>query len=149
MTTRSRVGPRAISRALQRDVNRLFDDVMNPKEERSSGAEQQGWRPPADVAETDDSFLIEVDLPGVDKQEVQITIQDSTLTIEGRRARAETETETETFSRMERPTGRFERTFRLGDRTDTESITARHENGVLHVRVPKARREQRKTITIE
>lgn len=149
MTGRNRVGPHAISRALQRDVNRLFEDVLEPENEHSaeSGSGEQGWRPPADVAETDDAFLIEVDLPGVEKEQVEITLQDRTLTVEGRRDRSSDAPGT--FSRMERPTGRFGRKFRLGEKTDTDNITARHENGVLVVHVPKSRDEQRTTISIE
>lgn len=148
MTGPNRVGPRAISRALQRDVNRLFEDVLEPESERSTKSSgEQGWRPPADVAETDDAFLIEVDLPGVEKEDVEITLQDRTLTVEGRRDRAGDAPGT--FSRMERPTGRFGRSFRLGEQTDTDNITARHENGVLVVHVPKSRNQQRTTIAIE
>ena len=85
MTTRSRVGPRAISRALQRDVNRLFEDVRDSREESSRQRDGDAWRPPADITETNDAFEIQVDLPGVHKDHVEITLEDSTLTIAGHR----------------------------------------------------------------
>lgn len=146
MTTRSRVGPRAISRALQRDVNRLFEDVRDSREESTRQRDGDAWRPPADITETGDAFEIQVDLPGVHKDHVEITLEDSTLTIAGHRERTR---EDGTYARAERPTGRFQRSFRLGEQTKTEGIAARHENGVLSIHIPKSQRERKTQIDIQ
>jgi HSP20 family protein len=93
--------------------------------------------PRTDVIEEKDAFRIEVDLPGVRKDSIRITVQDSWLEIVGERKSEKAES-TGGYQRLERAQGSFQRAFRLPKGTDAGKIESTFENGVLTVRVPKA-----------
>jgi HSP20 family protein len=102
----------------------------------------------ADVLETEDAFLVRVDLPGVSKDGISVTIEDGMLTVKGRRE-SENVNEKSHVLRRERTSGEYTRSFRLGERVDAKHVTAKHENGVLEVRVPKAEEAKPQTIQIQ
>jgi len=102
----------------------------------------------ADVIESEEAFLVRVDLPGVSKDGITVTIEDGMLTVKGKR-QSEIVDEKAHVLRRERTSGEYTRSFRLGDRVDVKHITAKHENGVLEVRVPKAPEAKPQTITIQ
>ena len=89
-----------------------------------------------DVKETEKSYEIAIDVPGVDKKDISITIEDNTLTISSHREAAKKE-EGDTFKRVERFSGTSTRTMSLPENVDQDSIEARNENGVLHLTIPK------------
>lgn len=123
---------------LQREVNDLFDQFFPSRRKREEGDEYESavWAPRVDIAETDSEHVIHVDLPGVSKDDVEVTIDNNVLKISGERKMSRKESDGE-YSRVERSYGRFFRSFRLGDQVDAENIAATHENGVLTVRLPK------------
>ena len=124
---------------LQREVNDLFEQFFPTR--RSEGDEESYesalWAPRVDISETDDSHLIQMDLPGVSKDDVEVTVEDGVLKIAGERKRSREETQGD-YSRVERSYGRFYRSFRLGQQVDPSNIEATHENGVLTISLPKA-----------
>ena len=124
---------------LQREVNDLFEQFfpIRRTESDEEGYESALWAPRVDIAETDDAHLIQMDLPGVAKEDVEITVEDGVLKIAGERRRSREESEGD-YSRVERSYGRFYRSFRLGQQVDPANIEARHENGVLTISLPKA-----------
>ncbi|MCA1573043.1 MAG: Hsp20/alpha crystallin family protein [Acidobacteria bacterium] len=132
---------------LQDRMNRLFEDATERRArvdaETSDDIETAEWYPTADVYDHDGECLIVVDLPGIDRSALEITIDDNRLTIKGTRA-VETST-----SRTERPTGRFLRTFSLPGSVDQKSINAAYKDGVLEVRLPKRKEEMPKRIEIK
>ncbi|MDQ3173081.1 MAG: Hsp20/alpha crystallin family protein [Acidobacteriota bacterium] len=132
---------------LQDRMNRLFEDATEQRArvdaETSDDIETAEWYPAADVYDHDGEYLIAVDLPGIDRSALEITIDDSRLAIKGTRA-VETST-----SRTERPTGRFLRTFSLPGSVDQKSIHAAYKDGVLEVRLPKRKEEMPKRIEIK
>ena len=103
-----------------------------------------GFTPPLDVRETDDEYLVMVDVPGVKPDEVSIEVSDGVLSISGSRAPVETgETQL-----TERPYGSFVRTLTLPQGVDEERIGANYSDGVLELHVPKPAEERPKKIAI-
>ncbi|MCM3906159.1 MAG: Hsp20/alpha crystallin family protein [Pyrinomonadaceae bacterium] len=133
---------------LQDRMNRLFEDATvrrTPVDAQvSDDIEAAEWYPMADVYDRDGEYLIYVDLPGIDRSALEITIDDNRLTIKGTRAAAET-----SKARTERPTGRFLRTFSVPGSVDQQSIQATYKDGVLEVRLPKRKEEVSKRIEIK
>ncbi|MEP0546830.1 MAG: Hsp20/alpha crystallin family protein [Rhodothermales bacterium] len=131
---------------LRREMSRLFDDFLPT---RSTGGEQQEsavWAPRADISETDDAFVLALDLPGIGRDDLDITVEDGTLKISGERSMRE-EHESGQFHRVERSYGRFFRSFNFGPNVDPDNIDATFDDGVLTLRVGKA--EERKPRRIE
>jgi HSP20 family protein len=132
---------------LQERMNRLFEDVTERRSrvdaETGDDIETGGWYPAADVYVHTDEYLIAVDLPGIDRSTLEITIDDNRLTIKGNRAlRAST-------ARTERQAGRFVRTFSVPGSVDQQDIHASYKDGVLEVRLPKRHEEMAKRIEIK
>ena len=130
---------------LRREMTRFFDDLL-PAREAGEGQQSAVWTPRADLSETDDAYLIALDLPGVRRDDLEITMEDGTLKIAGERS-MERETENGQFHRIERSYGRFFRSFTFGPNADADRIEAHFDDGVLTVRVGKA--EERKPRRIE
>lgn len=129
---------------LERELSRFFSDVFPVRESGESVV--QGWRPSVDVHENGDAYTVEVELPGLSREDVSVTFQDGVLKIEGERNRQE-ESEDGNVHRRERFYGRFSRSFSFPGHVDSETISARQQDGVLTVIVPKA--EQAKPRQIE
>jgi len=94
------------------------------------------WFPAADVAETEKEFTITADLPEMDRGDIEIQVQNSTLTMKGERQSARA-TDDDDFHRRERSYGKFSRSFGLPDNANAERIHAKYDNGVLEIHVPK------------
>ena len=107
---------------------------------------RNAWVPALDVRETEDRFEVSLDLPGIDPAAVNVTFEDGTLTVTGKRDFA-SEEQGETWHRIERSFGTFARSIRLPHTADVEKIDASFDKGVLTVSVPKV--EQAKPRTIE
>jgi HSP20 family protein len=116
---------------LQGDMGRLFNGLLEGQS-RSS----QAWVPPLDVWETDAELVYAFDLPGMSESEIQIEVQDDTLSISGERSR-KTLQESDRYFRYERRYGNFARAVGLPAGIDESKIAASYVNGVLEVRVPK------------
>ena len=132
---------------LQDRMNRLFEDATQrrAREEAESASEIEAaeWYPPADVYEDDATYLIAVDLPGIDRSALEISIDDNRLSIKGTR-----EVQSPS-SRAERPAGRFHRKFSVPASIDQQSIKAEYKNGVLEVRLPKLKEQKAQRIEIK
>lgn len=105
------------------------------------------WMPVVDILETNDDFQIHVELPGVEKSSVKLSIEKGVLLIAGQRPQG-TLTEGMRYHRNERPFGRFERAFRVPDSVDEQKLEADLKSGVLTVRLPKVEKAKPKSITI-
>lgn len=129
---------------LQGEINRLF----NHWGDESTGA-TAGWTPNVDIQEFADRFRLFVDLPGVDPNDVEITLDNSVLTVTGERTMpAVQEGEKVLHRRSERGHGRFHRRFTLPDTVDAERVEATDKNGVLEISIPKQAKAQPRRITI-
>ena len=127
---------------LRREMDRFFDDATRARGERADL-----WSPRADVVETEDAYEISLDLPGVGRDALDITLDDGTLKISGERAVQERHQEGR-FHRVERRYGRFFRSFTLGSDLDPDSVEASYDDGVLSVRVGKSERAQPRRIAV-
>jgi HSP20 family protein len=137
---------------MQRRFDNLFSSTMGPMGAVGSmgalpgpqplglwGSEklsESDWTPAVDVAETNEGYLLNAELPDVKKEDVKLAVQDGVLTLSGER-RAEKEEKGKRYFRVERSYGRFERSFTLPTAVDENKITASFQNGILHVIVPK------------
>jgi HSP20 family protein len=127
---------------LQNEMNRLFNTVFDaPAGAGNGGQPMRRWMPAMDLLETEDHFVLRADLPGMTEDDVNIELEDTTLTISGQR-KAEHEERKEGAYRVERAFGSFSRSLTLPQGVDPEAVTANFEHGVLEVHVPKP--EQRK-----
>ena len=131
--------------SLQNEMNRLFNTVFDGP--TPSGATMRRWMPAMDLVESGEEFVLRADLPGMGEDDVNIELEDSTLTISGER-KAEHEAKGEGFYRVERATGAFSRSLTLPKGVDPESVTARFDRGVLEVRIPKPAERKPRRISI-
>ena len=107
----------------------------------------ESWTPAVDVHEEEDAYLITADLPGMKKDDVQITLEDNTLTFSGERNFEET-ADKDSYSRLERGYGKFTRTFSLPRHVNSTQVEAEFADGVLTVRVPKSEAAKSRKIQI-
>ena len=116
---------------LQGEMSRLFNGLLE-----GQGRTSQGWMPALDVWETESELVYAFDLPGLAEDQIQIEVQDDTLSISGERVRTERQ-ENDRFFRYERRYGSFARAVGLPAGIDESRIAASYQNGVLEIHVPK------------
>ena len=133
--------------ALQDRINRLFEDAFPKTADEEEDLSVCAWRPAVDIFETDEGVAIQVDLPGVRKDEVSVEVKNNLLTIQGLRQVEPTVSE-EKYYRRERTCGTFQRSFTLRHPITPESIKASFKNGVLTIHVPKPEEEKPKKISV-
>jgi HSP20 family protein len=141
-----RYEPFRLLNRIHRDFGRFFDDTVATSD--GAGTASTGWLPSVDVREEENRFVVHVDLPGVDKKDIEIVAENGVLTIKGER-HSETKTGDASYERVERVTGRFLRRFTLPETAQPEAITARQTNGVLEVTIPKQPQVQPKRIEVQ
>ena len=131
-------------------VDRFFsDDFMNGVFNRSTGdGESRGWLPAVDLIENDTAFLATVDLPGLSKDDVDISLEDNVLTLSGERTFKAENGDGTKFRRLERAYGSFRRAFTLPPGVDVTKVEASFDNGVLSVTLPKAETAKPRKINI-
>jgi HSP20 family protein len=106
------------------------------------------WAPLVDVMETDMDFQIRAELPGVEKKDVKLSVEDRVLLISGHRDQ-EKEEKGKRYHRVERAYGRFARSFTVPDSVDGQKVTAELKNGMLTVRLPKSEKARPKSIEVQ
>ena len=120
---------------LRERMNRVFEEAFT-----SSGEEKDliasTWNPSVDIYEAENELVLTAEVPGVDEKDVEIKIEDNTLTIQGDR-KFEKETKEENYHRIERSYGSFFRSFTLPRNIDQDKIKAERENGILKISLPK------------
>ena len=126
---------------LRREMNRLFRDWPA----WAQGSTVSGY-PAMNVWTDEDSAIVTAELPGMDREMIDISVEDDTLTVRGERQ--PDEQEGVTYHRRERRYGTFVRTFRLPFRVEAEEVEAMYTNGVLKVVLPRAAEEKPKKISV-
>ena len=106
-----------------------------------------GWTPALDLYQNNDNVIAVVELPGMRKEDIEISLQDGTLTIAGER-KSETGSNAENATRTERFTGKFRRTVTLPTRVDSNKVNATYKDGILTVTLPKAEEAKPKQIQV-
>ncbi|BCS95028.1 heat-shock protein Hsp20 [Desulfoluna limicola] len=141
-----RFNPFATAPSINSRINRMFDEFFNDSNRTISNS-ARSWSPEVDIYEQEGKVVIKADLPGIEKSDISINVEDGILTLKGER-KAEEVSEDKTVYRTERFYGCFERAFRLSPKTDVESIEAEFKNGVLHITIPNAIQPAGKEISI-
>jgi len=131
--------------SLQEQVNRLFEDSF--ARTRSGQAKLASWAPAVDIYETENELVVKADLPDVQEKDIDVRVENNTLTIRGER-KFSNEVHEDNYLRIERAYGTFTRSFSLPNTVDTEAIKAEYRNGVLSVRMPKREESKPKQIKI-
>jgi HSP20 family protein len=132
-------------RGLQDEMNRIFSSVApvsGDREEFFGGA----WSPRVDIFENKDSLVLEAELPGLKREEFELSFENNVLTLSGER-KFEKRTDEDNYHRVERAYGSFARSFTLPQTVTAEGAKAEFNNGILHVSLPK--REETKARKIE
>jgi len=111
-------------------------------------SEMMAWTPAVEMAETDDELLLSVELPGMKREDIQVTLDDGVLTIRGEK-KEEREEKEKRYHLWERRYGTFERSFTLPRSVDPKGIKARFEDGVLKIEMPKSRQARGQRIEVE
>jgi len=131
--------------ALQDQVNRLFED--NFTRDRSGHADLATWAPPVDIYETENELVIKADLPDVQDKDIDVRVENNTLTIRGER-KFEQNVNEDNYLRIERSYGSFMRSFSLPNTVSSENIRAEYRNGVLTLHMAKLEESKPKQIKI-
>lgn len=133
---------------MYRDMGQLLNDFFNlQKQEDSSYIETSTWSPLVDIREEKECFLVVADIPGVKKEDINISLEQHVLTIKGERQSEKTE-QHQGYTRRERTQGQFYRRFSLPQTADDARITARYTHGVLEIKIPKKETATEKKINI-
>ena len=130
-------------------LSSLFEDFFGDSAFESVNRQLAvGEWPRVDIEEADESYTIKADLPGLEKQDVAITVENGTLRLEGEK-KTEQKREKGRYYHLERSYGRFSRSFALPDGVDVEKITAAMNHGVLELSIPKSERAKPRAIEVK
>lgn len=132
-------------RDLQREFDRLFDSFL--PQSSVSESDLGNWSPRADIQESESAYTLELDIPGMSRDNININFHDGVLSISGEREFEKTEDDSKLY-RYERQFGKFLRSFALGKSVDADKITATYADGVLTVDVPKTEESKPRRITV-
>jgi HSP20 family protein len=149
MMTLMHYEPWSLINQLQREVNRLFEARNSQQRDDGSVVETSQWIPTVDIKEEQDRFILLADVPGVEPEAIEISMEGNVLTIKGARYSDHQEEGRKNFSRIERVQGRFSRVFTLPETADSENILARSHHGVLVIEIPKKEQAKPRKIAIK
>jgi HSP20 family protein len=134
---------------LQNRINRVFDDEYSSNADKSQSTETMNtWFPVTDVYETKDEYVFKMEVPGLTKDDIEIEFLNNTLSVKGER-KQEKEVKKEDCFRIERYYGSFNRSFSIPNDVDNGKISAKMNNGILELKVPKAEEKKARSIPID
>jgi HSP20 family protein len=131
---------------LQERLDKMYRDIERTRKEEDFVSSE--WRPPVDIFEFGDVFVLKLEIPEVDKESIDIKINDNELTIRGER-KLEAGVEPDNYHRMERGYGTFTRSFSLTKSIDASRIKAAIKDGILRIELPKKEEVKPKQIKID
>lgn len=133
---------------MQREMNKMFDRFIPGGTLDDVDFSSNTWMPAIDLVEKDNEYLAKVELPGVSKDDVKITLQDNILTIRGEK-KSEKETSDSNYHRFERSYGSFHRSLALPATVNNDKVDAQFKDGILTISLAKAEEAKRKLIEIK
>ena len=135
--------------SIQDEMNRVFNDSFGRVPSRfDTELSHSEWSPSVDISETKDEIVVKAEVPGMNKDDIKITLQDNVLTLKGERKQEKEEKDTN-FYRMERYYGSFARSFSLPTVVQADKIKASYKDGILNITLPKTEEVKPKQIPIE
>lgn len=140
--------PSSILSQFDRNYGQLFSDILGSLPARATTrSESDAWTPAVDIHEEANAYVVQADIPGVDPQNIEVSVDNNILSIRGERT-GETVSEDSGVRRVERFQGTFYREFTLPKTVDTDQIQAKGKNGVLTITIPKSEGVKAKRITV-
>ena len=133
--------------SLRHEMDRLFESFAGNTQ--PSSIRQSEWMARVDLLEHDTAFVLVADLPGMKQEDINVSVQDNVLTLEGKRTLAHAENGQGKYQYRERTSGPFCRRFLLSTAVNADKITAIYKDGVLEVHLPKAVEAQPKRIAVQ
>ncbi len=136
---------------LESEFNKLFStygDKFGISRADEEAYENAKWSPLADISEDEDKYVVKLDLPGIDKEDVKLSFTDGLITISGERKQENEEKNTK-YHRVERTYGKYYRSFALPNKIKEDKIDAQFKNGQLKITIPKADEVKPKEIEIK
>jgi HSP20 family protein len=146
MTVLTRWEPFREFATLQDRMNRLFRESYG-QDSREEALTTSTFAPPVDVYEDEHSIALKIEVPGIDEKDIDVRIENNTLTVHGER-KFENEEKEENFRRVERSYGSFTRSFTLPTTVDPEHVTADYDKGVLKIKLAKKAEAKPKQIKV-
>jgi len=146
MATLTHWNPTSPAYTTREPFYRLFDTFFG----NMGGGEDiasRTWTPPVDIQETENAYILQMELPGLGKEDLEITLENNVLRISGER-KIERDVDRDNYHRIERVYGTFSRSFVLPSRVDPDGVDARVENGILTVAIPKAEEARPRKISV-
>ncbi|MBI3963009.1 MAG: Hsp20/alpha crystallin family protein [Deinococcus sp.] len=134
--------PTSVLSNIRRELDRFLEEPY------ASVPGQQGWSPPVDIFETEQSLVIRAELPGVQQKDIEITVQDGTLALKGKKDLSP-DVRREQYHRMERTYGPFQRSFALPPNVNQEKVSAKFAGGVLEITLPKSEKAISHQVRVE
>ena len=132
---------------LQERMKRLFEESLRAT---TKGGSSPSWTPPVDVYETAGEFVVEAELPQLDKEHIDIHVEGNNLVLKGQRDQSrDDEGQQRSYHQRERPFGTFQRRFSLPAHIDLGQIAARFQDGVLSIRIAKRQQSAPRQIPID
>jgi HSP20 family protein len=132
--------------ALQDRMNRMFDSEV-PGERSGEEIESAAWTPTVDIYETKENIVVNVEAPGMSREQFGVEVKDDILSIRGERP-FEKDVTREQYHRIERAYGKFRRSFVLGVPINVDGISATYKDGVLEINLPKVEETRSKKVEI-
>src|SRR5882724_2251409 len=145
MTVLTRWDPYREFSSVQDRLNRLFNASFNEGGDESLATSK--FAPAVDVYEDEHNITLKIEVPGIDEKDIDVRIENNTLTVHGER-KIEKEEKEENYRRVERQYGSFTRTFTLPSTVDPEKVSANYENGVLKIKLAKKAEAKPKQIKV-
>ena len=128
-------------------LTRLFGRPTLPVESDREMLSVADWMPSVDISETDNAYLVKAEIPGVNKDDVKVTIEDGMLTIQGER-KQEQEEKGKKYHRVERSYGCFMRSFRVPDDADDSAAKAEFKDGMLNITLNKSKKSRSNAVNV-
>jgi HSP20 family protein len=132
---------------LQERMNRVFEDAAVRGWKNDEPSATTSWSPAVDIYETDSEIMVQAELPGIDRKDIALQLENNVLTLKGDR-RFEKETNQENYHRIERSYGGFSRAFTIPTIVDEDKIRADYKDGILKIALPKKEQVKAKQIKI-
>lgn len=132
----------------RRRMDSLFDDFFADFFNGTRAELNRGWNPKVNIFEEDDQIVMKAEMPGVDKDNIAVDVDGRVLTLKGEQS-TDNEVKKENYYMRERSYGKFERSFTLPEKIESEKIKAEYKDGVLKLNIPKPESSKPKAITVQ
>ncbi len=128
-------------------LNRLFRESFTPQQGPEEALTTTNYAPPVDIYEDEHNITLKMEVPGIDEKDIDVQIENNTLTVHGER-KIEKEEKEENFRRVERQYGEFTRSFTLPNSVDPGQVSANYEKGLLKIKLAKKAEAKPKQIKV-